>query len=82
MGRRVAAGRREGMDLGAGVLALEQKDRSSSRAGGAKGIKVGTRPKTGNSVQGNVGSALRSAYEQTVSENIPAEMLDLLGKLS
>lgn len=28
-----------------------------------------------------VGNALRSAYEQTVSEEIPSEMLDLLGKL-
>ena len=28
-----------------------------------------------------VGTALRSAYEQTVSEDIPQEMLDLLGKL-
>jgi hypothetical protein len=30
----------------------------------------------------NVGSALRSVYDQTVSENIPAEMIDLLGKLA
>ena len=28
-----------------------------------------------------VGNALRAAYEQTVSEDIPPEMLDLLGKL-
>jgi hypothetical protein len=28
-----------------------------------------------------VGSALRSAYQQTVDEDVPAEMLDLLGKL-
>ena len=28
-----------------------------------------------------VGTALRSAYEQTVREDIPPEMLDLLGKL-
>jgi len=70
------------MDLGAGVLSLEQKDSKSPRVSGVKGGKAGTRPKAGNSVQGNVGSALRSAYEQTVSENIPPEMLDLLGKLS
>ncbi|WP_156679895.1 NepR family anti-sigma factor [Sphingomonas profundi] len=31
---------------------------------------------------GNVGSALRSVYDETVSENIPGEMLDLLNKLS
>lgn len=28
-----------------------------------------------------VGQALRAAYQQTVSEDIPPEMLDLLGKL-
>ena len=28
-----------------------------------------------------VGNALRAAYQQTVSEDIPPEMLDLLGKL-
>jgi hypothetical protein len=28
-----------------------------------------------------VGNALRSAYEQAVREDIPAEMLELLGKL-
>lgn len=28
-----------------------------------------------------VGNALRSVYQQTVNEDIPPEMLDLLGKL-
>jgi hypothetical protein len=28
-----------------------------------------------------VGQALRSVYQRTVDENIPPEMLDLLGKL-
>ena len=28
-----------------------------------------------------VGQALRSAYQRTLSEDIPPEMLDLLGKL-
>jgi len=28
-----------------------------------------------------MGSALRSIYQQTVEEQIPPEMLDLLGKL-
>jgi hypothetical protein len=31
---------------------------------------------------GNVGSALRTVYDQTVNEAIPGEMLDLLGKLA
>jgi hypothetical protein len=30
----------------------------------------------------DVGHALRSVYARTVSEDIPAELLDLLGKLS
>jgi hypothetical protein len=30
----------------------------------------------------DVGHALRSVYAKTVSEDIPAELLDLLGKLS
>lgn len=29
----------------------------------------------------DMGSALRSVYQRTVEEEIPAEMLDLLGKL-
>lgn len=31
--------------------------------------------------QGEVGNALRSAYQRMVDEDIPPEMLDLLGKL-
>lgn len=31
---------------------------------------------------GDVGKALRSAYQQTVSEDVPQEMLDLLSKLA
>ena len=31
--------------------------------------------------EGEVGSALRSAYQRMVDEDIPPEMLDLLGKL-
>jgi hypothetical protein len=30
---------------------------------------------------GDVGSALKSAYQRTLDEDIPPEMLDLLGKL-
>jgi hypothetical protein len=30
---------------------------------------------------GEVGNALRSAYQRMVEEDIPPEMLDLLGKL-
>jgi Anti-sigma factor NepR len=30
----------------------------------------------------DVGTALRSAYQRTVDETIPADLLDLLGKLN
>jgi hypothetical protein len=33
------------------------------------------------SPSGDVGDALRSAYDDTLNEAIPPEMLDLLGKL-
>ena len=62
-------------------MTLEKKDRSVHRTVGVKETKQGTRLAS-TSVQGDVGTALRSAYEQTVSENIPSEMLDLLGKLA
>jgi hypothetical protein len=35
----------------------------------------------GRRADGEVGSALRSAYDRVVDEDIPPEMLDLLGKL-
>lgn len=44
-------------------------DRSPERRGSKRG-------------QGNdVGNALKSAYDRTLQEDIPPEMLDLLGKL-
>jgi len=39
----------------------------------------GGRPRRGRDDE--VGNALRSAYERMVNEDIPPEMLDLLGKL-
>ncbi|AYJ86137.1 hypothetical protein D3Y57_09355 [Sphingomonas paeninsulae] len=32
--------------------------------------------------EGDVGTALRAAYQQAVDEKIPSDLLDLLGKLS
>lgn len=46
------------------------KPRARPRAAGADGKRGGT-----------VGSALRSVYDQTVQEDVPAEFLDLLNKL-
>jgi hypothetical protein len=42
----------------------------------------GRRPRTARSVRdSNIGDALRSIYQQTVHEDVPSEMLDLLDKL-
>lgn len=32
--------------------------------------------------EGNVGSALRSVYQQTVNEDVPDDLMQLLGKLN
>lgn len=76
---REALGRHGGawdvVDRGRGTLALndDKKTKSSRRAQGAgSGDKA---------ADGNVGHALRSVYSRTVSEDIPPELLDLLGKL-
>jgi hypothetical protein len=45
----------------------------SGSAGGASGLR-GADP--------HVSHALRSAYEEAVKEDVPAEFLDLLGKLN
>jgi hypothetical protein len=37
--------------------------------------------RTAKASHSNVGDALRSVYQHTVDEDIPPEMLDLLGKL-
>ena len=39
------------------------------------------RKKKKRTTEGPVGDALRSAYDRVVSEDVPPEMLDLLGKL-
>ncbi|WBO24691.1 NepR family anti-sigma factor [Sphingomonas abietis] len=36
----------------------------------------------GKAADRDVGHALRSVYAKTVSEDVPSELLDLLGKLS
>jgi len=49
---------------------------SNNRASGTTG-KRGTR-----GADPHVANALRNAYQQAVSEDVPQEFLDLLGKLS
>ena len=56
-----------------------RRDPANSSATTSSGAKVKSRKK--RSEGSEVGSALRSAYQRTIDEAIPSEMLDLLGKL-
>jgi hypothetical protein len=47
----------------------------------SKGSDDKARPPRRRAARPEVGNALRAAYQQAVSEDIPPEMLDLLGKL-
>jgi hypothetical protein len=53
---------------------------SSERAQKIKDVKKSTGKKV-QSKDSDVGHALRSAWDKTVNEDVPADMLDLLGKL-
>jgi hypothetical protein len=58
-------------------LALGDEKKMRRKAAGA------TAPKQdGVAADRDVGHALRSVYSKTVSEDVPSELLDLLGKLS
>lgn len=54
---------------------------AASSASGGSGLPGRTGDAAGKDGQGNVGDALRSIYQQTIEENVPDEMLDLLGRL-
>jgi hypothetical protein len=44
--------------------------------------KAGKRPVPDTAIgDATVGQALRSAYQRTVNEDVPADLMDLLGKL-
>lgn len=50
------------------------KDRDS-------GVTKPATSKPSRAKSADVGNALRSVYQQTIAEQVPSEMLDLLGKL-
>lgn len=67
-----------GVDMGRGRFELA----TDERTGGDGAVDEARPPRPAK--QGgdrDVGNALRSVYDQTVSEDIPVELLDLLGKL-
>ena len=63
-----------------GVSGLSADNSNSSTAQGQpKGTKASTRK---GARPDDVGKALRSAYDETLREDVPDDFLDLLGKLS
>lgn len=62
---------------GTGRLALSDGKKSKRNAKGSAEPGVESQ-----APDRDVGHALRSVYSKTVSEDIPAELLDLLGKLN
>jgi hypothetical protein len=64
-----------------GALPVDEKRTGTRSISQATSPKTDGRRSTRKIREGNVGSALRSVYQQTVNEEIPPEFLDLLGKL-
>jgi hypothetical protein len=55
--------------------------RSKSEPSQESDTPIPSKPRRKRSGSPEVGHALRAAYQQAVNEDIPPEMLDLLGKL-
>jgi hypothetical protein len=72
-GSRFAVDRRQGT----GQLALSESKKTKRGPQGPAGSGA-----DGKAADRDVGHALRSVYAKTVSEDVPDELLDLLGKLS
>lgn len=66
---------------GTSVLSVDDNKKGASRPDKSpRSAKVSGRKMI--TQDSNVGNALRSAYQQTVNEDVPPEFLDLLGKLT
>lgn len=70
---REATLRREGIE---GLSAINDSRPQDDKSKGAKGTK-----RRGQAAD-DVGKALRSAYDETLREDVPDDFLNLLGKLS
>lgn len=64
-----------------GALPVDEKRIGTRTLSQAKSAKTDGRRTARKIREGNVGSALRSVYQQTINEEVPPEFLDLLGKL-
>lgn len=62
---------------------LDEPDREKRRKPDDEPVGDGEphRPRKRKGQTGEVGDALRSVYQRAIDEDIPPEMLDLLGKL-
>lgn len=60
---------------------LERERRRKVEGDQAADPEAPRKPRNKKKQSGDVGDALRSVYERAVAEDIPPEMLDLLGKL-
>lgn len=65
---------------GIGLLTAKKNPEETVEKFGAQAKSASARARGAKS--GRVGDALRTVYDETVQEDIPSEMLDLLGKLS
>lgn len=60
---------------------LERERRRKAEGDHSVEPEAQRKPRNKKKQSGDVGDALRSVYERAVAEDIPPEMLDLLGKL-
>ena len=60
---------------------LERERRRKAEAEHATEPDTAGKPRNRKKQSADVGDALRTVYERAVAEDIPPEMLDLLGKL-
>jgi len=60
---------------------LERERRRKPEGEHAADPQPASKPRNKKKQSADVGDALRSVYQRAVSEDIPPEMLDLLGKL-
>jgi hypothetical protein len=81
MNLRQRSARQGGVDL---LHFTDEPDRESRRKTESEkpvATDGAPRPRARSKQPGDVGNALKTVYQRTIDEEIPPEMLDLLGKL-
>ena len=72
---------REGYEILSFQDETEGRRKRKPQSDSEPAITTSSRTRKKRPPEGEVGNALRSAYQRMVDEDIPPEMLDLLGKL-